>query len=97
MKLESNNETVEEVIYPQKRYQITKSINGTVLYVSIKGLGEKNEFEVFIFNRLTSIITEETTDGTNGINDNNNSSKSVSPISSFNLIILSFLFALNYF
>ena len=41
MKSESNNETVEEAIYPQKIYQITKPINGTVLYVSIKGLGEK--------------------------------------------------------
>ena len=54
MERKSDDENVE-IVYPQTIYQITRPTNGTVLYVSIKGLEETNEFEVFIFNRFIPI------------------------------------------
>jgi uncharacterized protein YegL len=77
----STNETVEEVNYPQTIYQVTRPINGTVLYVSIKGLDKTNEFEVFIYNRLIPM----------------NSSNSLTKISLFKLLVSSIILALLFF
>ena len=37
-----------------KYYQVNREGNGTVLYFSVKGLEEKNTFEVFVYNRTVN-------------------------------------------
>ena len=52
LKTGDNEIETPEINYPQTIYQVTKPGDKNVLFMSIKGAEEINEFEIFIYNRV---------------------------------------------